>query len=103
MLDIKNDFESILVEYIRSSEELADAADLCGDDPIKQDMIAFIEPQFIEMCARSEGVRAMVENSFLETRDFILEEMMEITKINLDIVRQIKNKIGDLEANDEFN
>ena len=103
MLDIKNDFESILVEYLRSSEELADAAALCRDDPIKQDMIAFIEPQFNEMCARSEGVRAMVENSFLKTREFILEEMMEITKINREIVRQIKNKIGDLETNDKFN
>ena len=96
MITEEYSFVFILDEYIKSSEELADAAALCSDDPIKKDMVAFITPQFDAMCARSEGVRAMLENSFVESREFILMEMIEITKINLDMAEQIKNKIGEL-------
>ena len=96
MITEEYNFVFIMDEYIKSGEELADAAALCGDDPIKKDMVAFITPQFDAMCARSEGVRAMLENSFAESREFILIEMVEITKINLDMAEQIRNKIGEL-------
>ena len=96
-MNSEREFNKVLQEFLESSEKLLDAAQLCKDGPIKQDMIAFIQPKFLEMCGRSEGVKLMVEKSFYESRDFILQEMVEITKLNIEISDQIKNKLGKLE------
>lgn len=91
-----SEFTEITAEYLRASEALANAAGLAASDPIKQDMIAFIQEDFVKMCARSEGIRLMAEQSYVENRDFILSEMKEVTAMNLKMVEQIKNKIKDI-------
>ena len=103
MSNNETEFNDVMHEYLESSEKLSDAASLCGSDSIKQEMIFFIEPQFIEMCGRSEGIKLMVETSFVENKDFILSEMREVTRLNLKMVEQIKNKIGNLNTNDKLN
>ena len=92
----EKDFQQITNEYLEASEVLAHAAGLASEDPIKQDMIAFIQPQFVEMCAKAEGVRVMSVQSYHENKEFILQEMKEITKLNLDMARQIREKLGKL-------
>ena len=47
-----DDFFLITADFVKSSQELADAAALC-DDPIKQDMIAHIQEEFEMMVSRS--------------------------------------------------
>jgi len=94
--DLESEFQKITQEYLRASEILAEATGLAGDDPIKQDMVAFIQPQFIEMCAKAEGVRALSIKAYHENKKFILEEMKEITRLNLDMAQQIKTKLGFL-------
>ena len=99
----ENEFYAVMREYLVSSEKLAEAAALCGSDPIKKEMISFIEPQFLKMCGRSEGIKLLVETSFMENKDFILSEMKEVIRLNLEMVEQIENKIGNLDINDKYN
>ena len=55
------------------------------------------------MCARCEGVRVMVEQDYKNNKEFVLAEMKEITKLNYEMIEQIKNKIGNLEENVQYN
>jgi len=97
MMDMfETEFIKVTAEYLEASEALANAAALAGDDPIKQDMVAFIKPEFLKMCARSEGIRLMAEKSYNENREFIMAEMKEVTLLNLKMVEQIKKKLGSL-------
>ena len=97
MMDmVETEFIKITTEYLEASDALAHAAGLAGDDPIKQDMVAFIKPEFLKMCARSEGIRLMAEKSYDENREFIMTEMKEVTILNLKMVEQIKKKLSSL-------
>jgi len=88
------EFVTICEAFVRSSLELRNAAALCDEDPVKQDMIAFIIPDFHKMWARSEGIKVILEKQdFSENRDFILEEMRSVTKENKDITKKIKDKL----------
>ena len=83
--------------FVESSKELRDAASLCEEDPVKQDMIAFVIPDFHTMWARSEGIRVLLEKkNFAENREFVLREMKEVTEQNLEIAKKIKDKLGCL-------
>jgi hypothetical protein len=90
------EFTKVTSDYLEASSALAQAAGLAGDDPIKQEMVAFIEPDFLKMCARSEGIRLMAEKSYSENREFILSEMKEVTELNLKMIQQIKDKLGTI-------
>ena len=96
MIDSDSDIFDVMHDFLRSSEELRDAASLCDGDPVKQDMIAFIVPDFNKMWARSEGLKLMIGSDYSSNRDFILEEMKIITEQNLEIAEKIKNKLGHL-------
>jgi len=91
------EFVGICEAFVRSSAELRNAAALCDDDPVKQDMIAFIIPDFHKMYARSEGIKVILEKQdFSENRDFILQEMRSVTQQNQEITKKIKDKLGSL-------
>ena len=93
---LEDDFIQTTQEYLEASAKLADATALCGDDPIKKDMISFITDDFLKMCARSEGIRAMAQNSYNENREFIIAEMKEVTRITLQMAEQVHKKLGSL-------
>ena len=90
------DVLSIMSEFLESSKDLAEAAALCEDDPIKQDMVAFIHNEFEDARARSEGIKLMVDKNFSESRDFILQEVQEITAQNYIMAKKIRNVLGEL-------
>jgi len=88
------EFVTICEAFVRSSLELRNAAALCDEDSVKQDMIAFIIPDFHKMWARSEGIKVILEKQdFSENKEFILEEMRNVTKENKDITKKIKDKL----------
>ena len=90
------DIISIMSEFLQSSKDLADAAALCDDDPIKQDMVSFIHNEFEDARARSEGVKLMVDKGFSESRDFILQEVEKITEQNYVMAEKIRNTLEGL-------
>ena len=92
----ENSFIQVTTDYLDASAKLAEATALCGDDPIKQEMISFIHDDFIKMCARSEGIRLMAEGAYDENREFIMAEMKEVTKINKTMAQQIRDKLASL-------
>ena len=96
MDSFENEFQTVTQEYLRASEVLAEAAGMAENDSIRQDMIAFIQPQFLQMCAKAEGIRVMTAQSYHDNKEFILEEMKVITKLNLDMAQQIKDKLRHL-------
>ena len=89
-------FVQVTTDYLDASAKLAEATALCGDDPIKQEMISFIHDDFVKMCARSEGIRLMAEGDYDENREFIIAEMKEVTKLNLIMTQQIRDKLSSL-------
>jgi len=96
----KNDiyeFVTICDAFVRSTLELRNAAALCDNDPVKQEMIAFVVPDFHKMYARSEGIKVILEKQdFSENKSFILQEMRSVTKENQEITKKIKDKLGCL-------
>jgi len=92
----ENSFIQITTDYLDASAKLAEATALCGDDPIKQEMISFIHDDFVKMCARSEGIRIMTEGAYSENREFIMVEMKEVTKLNMILTQQIRDKLSSL-------
>ena len=97
--DVYN-FLNICQDFVESSRDLRDAAALCDDDPIKQDMVSHIIPDFHKMWARSEGIKTLLENKeFSENREFILDEMQTVIKQNLKIAKKIREKLGFLSWN----
>ena len=93
------EFLRICEEFVQSSVELRDAAALCEDDPVKQDMVAFITPEFDKLCAKSEGIRPLIENNYLENREFVAEEIKSLTKQNKKIAKSIRDKLSNLDWN----
>jgi len=92
----ENSFIQITTDYLDASAKLAEATALCGDDPIKQEMISFIHDDFVKMCARSEGIRIMTEGAYDKNREFIMVEMKEVTALNLKMAEQVKKKLANL-------
>ena len=92
-------FMEICEEFIQSSRELRDAAALCDDDPIKQEMIAFIIPDFEKLCIRSEGIKPLIERNYLENRDFITLEIKDLTQQNRKMAKLIREKLENLRWN----
>ena len=91
-----NSFVQVTTDYLDASAKLAEATALCGDDPIKQEMISFIHDDFVKMCAKSEGIRLMAESAYDESREFIMAEMKEVTELNKTMARQIRDKLAAL-------
>lgn len=91
-------FMQICEAFVNSSLELRNAASLCEDDPIKQDMISFVVPDFNKMWARSEGIKVLLEQKeFSENKEFIIEEMAQVTHQNLEMAKKIRDKLGSLD------
>jgi len=92
------DFITICRDFVDSSKELRDAASLCDNDPIKQEMVAHIIPDFQRMWARSEGVKTLLEKeNFSPNKEFVVEEMKKIVKENLTIANKIRKKLEGLQ------
>jgi len=92
----ENSFIQVTTDYLDASAKLAEATALCGDDPIKQEMMSFVHEDFVKMCARSEGIRIMTEGAYDENREFIIAEMKEVTKLNMMMAQQIRDKLSSL-------
>ncbi len=88
------EFAQICKEFVVSSKNLLEAAKLCADDPVKQEMISFIIPDFNSMMARSEGIKILLySDDFFENKQFILEEMKLVASQSNEIARKIRNKL----------
>ncbi len=91
------DFINMCNEYVESSKELREAAALCDGDPIKQDMVSFIVPDFDDVCARSEAIKSLLDNeNYIQNRQFIFEELKAVTAKNLEMARKIREKLEPL-------
>ena len=90
-------FMKVCEDFVKSSLEVRNAAALCDEDPIKQEMIAFVTPEFNKMWAKSEGIKVLLEKDhFADNREFILSEMRDVTLKNRRITAQIQEKLGTL-------
>jgi len=99
--DIK-EFMDVVSDFVDSSHELAKSARLCDNDPIKQEMVAFLKPKFEEMWAKTEGITTLLgktNQDYMDNREFILSEMKEVTRQNLEIAQKIKIKLQGLLPN----
>jgi hypothetical protein len=87
-------FMSVCQDFVKSSIELREAAELCQEDPIKQEMVSSIKDDFEKMWAKTEGISVMLQGSdFTSNRQFIIEEIKEVTKQNRELVIKIKEKL----------
>jgi len=99
MEEIDTEFVELVTEFLESSRDIREAAEMTGGDPIKQDMIKGITKDFLDVCARSEAVRTLVENSYDENRNYIMSELKEITELNKKISAEIRKKLAPLAWN----
>jgi len=91
-------FMKVCEDFVKSSLELRQAAELCKEDSIKRDMISFVIPDFNKMWAKSEGIKILLqEKNFADNRAFILSEMRSVSHKNREIAKKIRDKIGSLE------
>jgi hypothetical protein len=97
--EIDVEFVDLVTEFLESSKDIREAAELVNGDPIKQDMIKGITQEFLDVCARSEALRILVENSYGDNREYILSELREITELNRSISSQIRKKLIPLSWN----
>ena len=99
MFDDLQPFMDICDAFVKSSEELRAAAQLC-DNEVKQDMISFVIPEFEQMRARSEGIKVLLgAENYSQNKEFILEEMKSVTKQNLEMAQKIRETLGALKWN----
>jgi len=99
MEEIDAEFVELVTEFLESSKDIREAAEMTEGDPIKQDMIKGITKDFLDVCARSEALRTLVESSYGENREYILSELREITSLNRSISAQIRKKLAPLAWN----
>jgi hypothetical protein len=99
MEEIDAEFVELVAEFLESSKDIRDAAEMTEGDPIKQDMIKGVTKEFLDVCARSEALRALVASSYQENREYILSELKEITRLNRSISAQIRKKLAPLAWN----
>jgi hypothetical protein len=93
MIEGDDEFINLVDDFLESSREIRRAAEMCDGDPIKQDMIAHIAKEFTEVWQRSEALQVLMKKDYENCREYILQEIKEITAINYDIARRIKNKL----------
>jgi hypothetical protein len=86
-------FMSVCQDFVKSSMNLRESLELCGDDPVKKDMVSFAKEDFEKLWSKTEGISLMVEKGFTENREFIIEEIKEATKNNNDLAQKIKEKL----------
>lgn len=99
MEEIDTEFVELVTEFLESSQDIREAAEMTDGDPIKQEMIKGITKDFLDVCARSEAIRTLVENSYSENREYILSELKEITRLNRKISSEIRKKLAPLAWN----
>jgi hypothetical protein len=99
MAEIDAEFVELVTEFLESSRDLREAAEMTNEDPIKQEMIKGIVQDFLEVSRRSEALRLLVEDSYGENREFIISELKEITKLNKSISSEIRKKLAPLTWN----
>jgi len=85
MAELDHDFIELVTNFLESSRRIRDAASLADGDPIKQKMIEGTADDFNEVCVRSEALRLLVEKGYRENREFILEELRQLTVMNDEI------------------
>ena len=90
-------FIEIMTDFVRSSQALADAAKLCADDPIKQNMVMHVQEEFETVQARSEGIKLLVTKNYTDNRDFIIEELKQMIKSNHKIASDIRKALEGLD------
>ena len=66
MEEIDAEFVELVTEFLESSKDIREAAEMTEGDPIKQDMIKGITKDFLDVCARSEALRTLVDTSYEE-------------------------------------
>ena len=93
MEEIDPDFLDLVTQFMDSSRDVRDAAELIDGDPIKKEMVKEVLKDFDESYARSEAVRLLVEQDYSANREFVLSELREIIKINNRIATKIRNKL----------
>ena len=81
MEEIDAEFVELVTEFLESSKDIREAAEMTEGDPIKQDMIKGITKDFLDVCARSEALRTLVDTSYEDNREYILSELREITSL----------------------
>ena len=96
MEELDTEFITLVSEFLESSERIRNSAALTDADPIKQEMIQDIRKDFEESCGRAEAVRILVENSYPESREFILSELKEVTILNNHIADTIQKRLAPL-------
>jgi hypothetical protein len=99
MEEIDNEFIELVGNFLESSRRLRDAAELCNEDSIKQDMIQGIVKPFEEAQARSATLRHLTDTDYSKNRSFILNELKELTAINNDMAAEIEKKLRPLSWN----
>ena len=99
MQEIDNEFVELVEGYLKSSKALRDAAALCDDDPIKQDMVSHLLEDFNNVITRSQSLQVLVDRDYANCRDYILSEIKEITELTNSITKRIRNKLEPLNWN----
>jgi uncharacterized protein (UPF0332 family) len=90
-------FMSVCQDFVRSSIELRDAAELCENDEIKQQMVSSIKDDFEKMWAKTEGITVMLQKEdYSSNRKFIIQEIKEVTTQNRELAKKIKEKLSCL-------
>jgi hypothetical protein len=90
-------FMSVCQDFVKSSVELKEAAELCQNDKLKQQMVSFVKDDFEKMWAKTEGISVMIqEANFSANREFIIEEIKEVTNQNRELAKKIKEKLSCL-------
>jgi len=93
---IDNEFINLILNFLESSKRIRDAASLCDNDPIKREMIKGIIEDFNKSSSRAETLRLLVEQENHQNRDFVIQELKELTLINNRIALDIENKLKPL-------
>lgn len=92
MEEIKTDLKEVAEAFVESSEQLVLACQLCGDDPLKQELVRNIHEDFLKMQMRFMGLQLMVQKGTIE-REMVLAEMRELTRLNRSLAKKVEDKL----------
>jgi len=96
MIEYDDEFINLVDNFLKSSREIRTAAEMCEDDPIKQDMVAHLAKEFGEIFQRSEALQTLIKVDYEKNRTYILQELREITVLNYEIASGIRKKLSPL-------
>lgn len=99
MQEIDNEFVELVSGYLESSKKLRSAAELCDNDPVKQEMVSHLIKEFNEVITRSQSLQVLVDRDYSNCREFILQEIKEITELTNSITRRIRSRLEPLNWN----